>query len=171
MSTATQARPETPVAKTKYPHTLTMPTERTLHIEREFDASRDRVWRAMTDPKLLSQWWGRGNPLTIEKFDFKVGGQWRFVEHSDGGNHGFQGEFREIAPIDRLTWTFGWDGMEGKQIVDAIVFTDLGKGRTKIVVTSTFHSQEDRDAMVGFGMEAGMAESYAALDRLLATGI
>jgi hypothetical protein len=42
------------------------PSDREIRIERIFDAARDRVWRAHTDPKLLAQWWGRGNKLVIE---------------------------------------------------------------------------------------------------------
>lgn len=46
---------------------------------------------------------------------------------------------------------------------------DLGDGRTKVVVTSLFSTAEERDGVVGSGMEQGLNESYAALDRLLAT--
>jgi uncharacterized protein YndB with AHSA1/START domain len=64
---------------------VTTPVEREIHIERIFDAPRDRVWRAMTDPKLLAQWWGRGNKLVIERMELERGGHWRFVEHSPEG--------------------------------------------------------------------------------------
>ena len=62
-----------PVAKA----TVTTPTDREIRIERIFNASRDRVWQAFTDPKLVAQWWGRGNKLVIEKFEPKRGGHWR----------------------------------------------------------------------------------------------
>ena len=64
--------------------TVTTPTDREIHIERIFNAPRDRVWKAMTDPALVAQWWGRGNKLVIEKFEPVRGGHWRFVEHADG---------------------------------------------------------------------------------------
>lgn len=156
-------------ATSKYKHTLTTPSDRTIRVERVFNAPREKVWRAHTDPKLLAQWWGRGNKLDIETYELKAGGKWRFVEHSDGQTHGFSGEFVEVTPMSRLTMTFGWDGMTGKSVTDALELHDLDDGRTKLVATSTFHSQEDRDTMIGYGMEAGMNQSYEALDKLLAT--
>jgi uncharacterized protein YndB with AHSA1/START domain len=150
-------------------HTMTTPTDRTIRVERVFDASRDRVWRAYTDPKLVAQWWGRGNPLVVERLEVERGGHWRFVETSSEGTHGFEGRFREVTPQDRLVYTFEWDGMPGHVILEDTTFEDLGDGRTRIVVTSLFFTTEERDGMLGSGMEGGMAESYAALDRLLAT--
>lgn len=148
---------------------VTTPTDRTLHIEREFDAPRDRVWRAHTDPKLLAQWWGRGNKLTIETFELTKGGHWRFVEHSDQGDHGFEGRFAEITPQDRLVWTFEWDGMPGYPSRQALEFVDLGGGRTRLVCDVAFFTPEERDGMVQSGMEEGMNQGYEALDRVLAS--
>lgn len=93
---------------------VTTPTDREIHIERIFDAPRDRVWRAFTEPELLAQWWGRGNKLVIERFVLAAGGHWRFVEHSPDGAHGFEGRFREVTPKERIAWTFEWDGMPGR---------------------------------------------------------
>ena len=141
---------------------------REIQVERIFNAPRDRVWRAMTEPELLAQWWGRGNPLTIERMEVERGGHWRFVEHSDHGDHGFEGRFREVVPPERLAMTFEWDGMPGYVVVNTITLTDLGDGRTKLEANSLFHTDEERDGMVQSGMEEGMNESYAALDRVLA---
>ena len=95
-------------------HTLTTPTDRTIRVEREFDAPRDRVWRAFTEPELIAQWWGRGNKLVIERMEVGRGGHWRVVEHTpDGETHGFEGRFREVTPKDRISRTFEWDGMPG----------------------------------------------------------
>lgn len=148
--------------------TVTKPSDREIRIERIFDAPRDEVWRACTDPELVAQWWGRGNKLVIEKLEMVRGGHWRFVEHSDQGVHGFEGRYREVTPPERLVQTFEWDGMPGYVIINSVTFEDLGDGRTKIVTTSLFHTQEERDGMLNSGMEQGMNESYAALDRLLA---
>ena len=71
-------------------HTLTTPTDRTIRVERVFDATRDRVWRAYTEPELIAQWWGRGHKVVIEKMEVERGGHWRLVEHApDGETHGF----------------------------------------------------------------------------------
>jgi uncharacterized protein YndB with AHSA1/START domain len=89
------------------------------------------------------------------------------VEHGPEGEHGFEGRFREVTPQDRIVQTFEWDGMPAYVIVEDIRFEDLPDGRTRIVNTSLFHTTEERDGMLAAGMEGGMNESYAALDRLL----
>ena len=148
---------------------MTLPGDREIHVERIFNAPRDKVWRAYTERDLVAQWWGRGNPLDIEKMDVKAGGRWRFVERFEGGSMGFEGRYIEVTPPDRIVQTFGWDEMKEGEIVETTEFHDLGDGRTKIVATSVFTTAEDRTSMLGYGMEGGMNESYAALDRLLET--
>ncbi len=148
--------------------TLTTLSDRSARIERIFDAPPARVWRAMTEPALIAQWWGRGNPLTVEKLDLKPGGHWRFVEHSDHGHHGFEGRFAEVEPPHRIVQTFEWDGAPGHVMLDATTLEDVGDGRTRLVTLSTAMSAEDVAAMMSNGMEEGMNASYAALDRLLA---
>ena len=155
--------------KSPGPAMVTTPTDREIHIERVFNAPRDRVWRAFTEPELVAQWWGRGNQLVIERLEVERGGHWRFVEHSAEGVHGFEGRFREVTPRERLVYTFEWDGMPGFVTVDNVTFEDLGDGRTNVVTNSIFHTAEERDGMLQFGMEQGLNQSYAALDRLLAT--
>ena len=147
---------------------LTTPSDREVHIERLFDAPRELVWRAFTEPELVAQWWGRGNKLVIERLEVERGGHWRFVEHSDQGVHGFEGRFREVSPPERLAWTFEWDGMPGHVAIDTTEFEDLGDGRTKVITRSIFHTTEERDGMLESGMQQGLDQSYAALDRLLA---
>ena len=149
--------------------TVTTPSDREIHIERIFNAPRDRVWRALTDPALVAQWWGRGNKLVIERLELERGGHWRFVEHGPDGTHGFEGRYREVTPPTRLVNTFEWDGMPGYVILETVTFEEAGSGRTKVVNTSLFYTTEERDGMLGSGMETGLNESYAALDRLLAT--
>jgi uncharacterized protein YndB with AHSA1/START domain len=122
----------------------------------------------MTERELVAQWWGRGNKLVIERFEPVRGGHWRFVEHSDDGVHGFEGRFREVTPPERVVQTFEWDGMPGHVVVETVTLEDLGDGRTKVVNVSLFHTTEERDGMLNSGMEGGLNESYAALDRVLA---
>ena len=148
--------------------TLTTPTDRSIHVERVFNAPRDRVWEALTKPELVSQWWGRGNKLDVETHELRRGGHWRFVEHSDGQTHGFEGRFREVTPPSKLVYSFEWDGMPAHVIIESITLEDLGDGRTRMITDSLFHTAEERDGMMGSGMEGGMNESYEALDRVLA---
>ena len=148
--------------------TVTTPSDREIRIERIFNAPRERVWRAMTDPALVAQWWGRGNKLVIERDEVTRGGHWRYVEHSAQGTHGFEGRYREVVPGERVVRTFEWDGMPGHVAVETATLEDLGDGRTRLVSVSLFHTTMERDGMLGSGMEGGVNESYAALDRVLA---
>jgi len=153
--------------QTLAPAKVTTPADREIRIERIFEAPRERVWRAFTDPDLVAQWWGRGNKLVIERMEVERGGHWRFVEHGPEGVNGFEGRYREVTPPERLVQTFEWDGMPGHVVIETATFEDLGGGRTKVVNTSLFHTTEERDGMLNSGMEQGLNESYAALDRLL----
>ncbi len=161
MTTSTE---HPPTVKAK----ITTPTDREIRIERIFNAPRDRVWKAMTDPELIAEWWGRGNKLVIEKFELERGGHWRFVEHGPEGVHGFEGRYREVTPPERVVQTFEWDGMPAHVIIETMTLEDLGDGRTRLLTISLFHTTEERDGMLQSGMEGGLNESYAALDRLLA---
>jgi uncharacterized protein YndB with AHSA1/START domain len=161
MSTTKQAAAGTTI--------MTTPGDREIRTERIFNAPRERVWRAMTDPALVAQWWGRGNKLVVERLEVERGGHWRFVEHSDHGAHGFEGRFREVVPLDRMSQTFEWDGMPGYVIIENVAFEELGQDRTRIVNVSQFYSTDERDGMLASGMEEGLNQSYAALDRVLAT--
>ena len=148
---------------------LTTPSDREIRVERIFNAPRERVWRAMTDPALVAQWFGRGNKLVIERDEIVRGGHWRYVEHSDQGVHGFEGRYREVVPMERVVRTFEWDGMPGHVIVETMTLEDTGDGRTRLVTLSLFHTSWERDGMMGSGMEGGMNAAYAALDRVLAS--
>jgi uncharacterized protein YndB with AHSA1/START domain len=147
--------------------TVTPVGDRELRIERIFNAPRDRVWKAMTDPTLLAQWWGRGNKLVVETHEFKKGGHWRVVEHADGQTHGFEGRFAEIVPPTKIVQTFEWDGMPGHSSLETMELDDLGDGRTKLRVHSIFMLADDFKGMMASGMETGMNQSYDALDRVL----
>ncbi len=147
--------------------TVTTPTDREIIAVREFDAPRDLVWRAFTEPDRLARWWGRGHKLTIERLEVARGGHWRFVEHTPDGDHGFEGRYREVMPPERLAMTFDWDGNPGHVSVTTIELDDLGGGRTRVTTTALFHTAEERDGMLEAGMVDGMNESYAALDKVL----
>ncbi len=148
---------------------LTTPSDREVVTERVFDAPRDRVYAAFTDPELIPQWWGlRSTTTVVDKLDARPGGAWRFVErNSDGSENGFRGTFREVTPPESLVYTFEWEGMPGHVVVDTVRFEDLD-GRTKVTNTSLFHTTEERDGMLESGMEKGLNESYEQLDELLA---
>lgn len=149
---------------------VTTPAEREIHIERVFDAPRERVFAAHLDPELIPQWWGpRGTATAVEEMEPKTGGAWRFaMVDPDGSKTIFRGRYREIAPPERIVQTFEWDGMPGYVSVETATFENLGNGRTKIVSDSIFHTTEERDGMIESGMERGLNETYDRLDEILA---
>jgi uncharacterized protein YndB with AHSA1/START domain len=145
---------------------VTTPTDREIHVERMFEAPRDRVFAAFTDPKLIPEWWG---PTTVvDQMDVRPGGSWRFVFHNaDGSESAFRGTYREVIPPERIVQTFEWEGMPGHVHVETATFEDLGE-RTKFTTTLLFDTTEERDGLLAHGGEAGMNETYARLDGLLA---
>jgi uncharacterized protein YndB with AHSA1/START domain len=149
--------------------TVTTPADREIHIERVFDAPRDRVFAVYTDPQLIPEWWGpRDTTTVVDEMDVRPGGSWRFVMRSaDGSESGFRGVYREVTPPERIVQTFEWEGMPGHICVETATFEDLGD-RTKVTTVSLFHTTEERDGMLGSGMEGGLNETYARLDELLA---
>ena len=148
---------------------ITTPSDREVLIERVFDAPRDRVYAAFTDPALIPQWWGLQRTTTkVDKMDVRPGEDWRFVEvEEDGSEQGFRGAYREVTPPERLVYTFEWEGMPGHVLIETVTFEDLGE-QTKVTDHSLFHEQYERDGMLESGMEGGLNESYEQLDELLA---
>jgi uncharacterized protein YndB with AHSA1/START domain len=147
---------------------VTTPSDREIVSERVFDAPRERVFAAFTDPELIPRWWGPRDTTTIvDQMDVRPGGAWRFVHRGPDGETGFRGTYREVAPPERIVQTFEWEGMPGHVVVETAIFEDLG-GRTKLTNISLFQTTEERDGMLASGMEAGLTESHDRLDELLA---
>jgi uncharacterized protein YndB with AHSA1/START domain len=148
---------------------FTTPSDREIVSERVFDAPRERVFAAYTDPELIPQWWGpRGMTMTVDQMDVRPGGAWRFVHRGpDGEEIGFRGTYREVTPPERIVQTFEWEGMPGHVVVETATFEDLGD-RTKVTNISLFHTTEERDGMLASGMERGLTETHDRLAELLA---
>lgn len=149
--------------------TLSAPGEAEIVMTRSFDAPRELVWRLWTDPELIPEFWGpRRLTTTVERFDFRRGGGWRFVSHdADGTDHGFGGEFREVVAPERITWTFVYDGAPDEVVVETMELTERN-GVTTMIATSRFSTPEGRDAMLRSGMESGAAEMNERFAELLA---
>jgi uncharacterized protein YndB with AHSA1/START domain/predicted SnoaL-like aldol condensation-catalyzing enzyme len=147
---------------------FTTPSDREVVMTRVFDAPVKLVWRAYTEPEFIPRWWGpRYHTTRVDKMDVKPGGAWRFVSRApDGGEYGFHGVFREVVPMERISWTFEFEGTPGHVSVDTVRFEDQD-GKTKVTVTSLFENKADRDGMVTSGMEKGATESTERLDELL----
>ncbi len=146
------------------------PGKQELTITRTFNASRELVFKACTDPTLIPQWWGpKLYTTTIDKMDTKPGGSWRFVQRdAEGHEFGFHGVYHAVRLPEQTVETFEFEGMPGHVILESTTLEDLGGGKTKLTVHSVYQSVEDRDGMLASGMEKGMAESHARLEELLA---
>ena len=139
-------------------------------ITRVFDAPRDLVFKAYTDPNLMMHWWGPRRLMTvIDKMDVKPGGLWRFVQHDDAGNtFAFHGVYHEILSPQRIVDTFEYEGMPGHVSLETCTLEDIS-GKTKVTTRSVFQTVEDRDDMLTAGMEEGVLETMDRLAELLAT--
>ena len=138
-------------------------------ITREFDAPRDLVFRAFTEPRLLEQWLGpRDLTLRVDNYETRDGGRWRYV-HTDaeGNEHGFHGVFHGTPSPDGIVQTCEYEGVPGHVKLDTITLEQRGS-RTLVRTVSSFQSVEDRDGMVASGMERGVRDSDERLAELLA---
>jgi uncharacterized protein YndB with AHSA1/START domain len=147
---------------------VTTPSEREIRVERVFDAPRDLVWSLYTEPELIPEWWGpEEHKVLVDRMDVRTGGFWRFVPADpDSGDHAFRGAYREVTPPERIVQSFEWEGMPGRVSIETCTFEDLGE-QTRVVTVSLFHSTEERDGMLGSGMEWGLNETYRRLDELI----
>lgn len=142
--------------------------DREIVAERIFNAPREKVYETMLDPELVPQWWGRRqDTTTVDKFDPREGGDWRFVTSGEDGEHAFRGTIRKLVPPETIEQTFEWEGMPGYVCVETATLEDLGDGRTKLVNVSLFHTTEERDGMLASGMETGANELHDRLEELL----
>lgn len=141
-----------------------------IRIVREFDAAPEKVFRAHTDPKLVSQWLGpRRHEMSVDYWDCRDGGSYRYVHASDGNEYGFRGTFHEVRPNDLIVQTFTFEGYPEGVALEKLQLEDLGNGGTRLTATSLVDSFEARDAMIASGMEEGIIEGYERLDELVET--
>jgi uncharacterized protein YndB with AHSA1/START domain len=140
-----------------------------VRITREFDAPPEKVFRAHVDPDLVVQWLGpRGLEMSIDHYDCRTGGSYRYVHRRGDEEYGFHGSFHEVRPNERIVQTFTFEGMPDGVALEKLVLEDLGDGRTRLTSTSLVDSFADRDAFVASGMEVGVREGYERRDEVLA---
>ena len=151
--------------------TYTTPSDRELVTTRAFDAPRDLVWEAWTSPEHLPNWLlgPEGWTMPVCESDLRVGGAWHFVWQSDadGSEMGMTGEYKEIAPPERLVSTQSWGG-DWPETLNTLVFTEED-GLTVMTQTILHPSQEARDAALETGMQQGMDAGFSRLDAYLRT--
>jgi uncharacterized protein YndB with AHSA1/START domain len=137
-------------------------------MTREFSAPRDLVFKTMSDPALIPQWWGpHGLTTEVDQMDVRMGGIWRYVQRdSEGKEYAFRGVYHEIRAPERMVYTFEWEGLPGHILLETVTLEEQD-GKTLITDASVFQSLEDRDGMVQSGMEEGAADTWDRLEALL----
>ncbi len=147
------------------------PGKQEIVITREFDAPRELVFKAFTDPQLIPQWWGpRYLSTEVDKMDVRPGGAWRWINRDAEGNaFAFHGVYHEVLAPARIIDTFEFEGLPETGHVSLETFTleELPGGRTRLTAHSVFQSVADRDGLLQSGMEEGLKDTYDRLEELL----
>lgn len=147
------------------------PGKQEMFITREFDAPRELVFKVITDPELLAQWWGpRYLSTIVEKMDVRPGGQWRYIQRdAEGHEYAFHGVYHEVLAPERIIDTFEFEGLPetGHVTMETMRLEELPGGRTRLVTQSVYQTIMDRDAVLQSGMESGVNETYERLSELL----
>jgi len=156
-------------------------------IKRVFDAPREQVWKAWTEPKRIAKWWGpRKFTNPVCEMDVRVGGAFRIVMRGqDGVDYPAKGFYREVVKPVRLVMAMDhselpdeWhdmvnprrDKMAGKPALEALTQVTLEEqdGKTKLTIRVRLDSARVRDALLKIGMNEGWSQSLDRLDELLA---
>jgi uncharacterized protein YndB with AHSA1/START domain len=132
-------------------------------VTRVFDAPRELVWKAWTEPKYVMQWWGpKGFTAPVCKMDVRVGGKSLLCMKSPDGQEGWNAiEYHEIVPYEKIVSSMYFSDAEGNRIdpeqlgiedeaiegaYDVTLFEDLGDGRTKLTQIGNEPMESARDS-------------------------
>jgi uncharacterized protein YndB with AHSA1/START domain len=142
-----------------------------LVFERTFDAPRERVWQALTDPDIVPRWWGQhGSTTVVEEMDVRPGGKWRYRSIAPGRDDvAFYGEYLEITPPTGYRWTFMFDvdGVGPQGGPETFTLEDVG-GKTKVTSIGHMGSPEILEGALAMGMVGGAIETWDRLEAVLA---
>ncbi len=146
---------------------------REIVVARVFDAPRELVWQAWTDPAHIARWWGpRGFTTTIEEMDVRPGGAWRHVMHGpDGANYPGRSVFTEVVKHERIVFSHGGsrEGGPGAQFVSTWTFETVARDGTRVTIRMVFASAQERDRVAReFGAVEGGNQTLERLAEHLA---
>ena len=152
------------------------PQALTMTVDAEFEASAERIWQLWADPRQLERWWGPPTyPATVTSHDLKPGGR---VEYHMTGPEGDQPkgywDVVEVDPPHGLAFRDGFANDDGSPNTDLplntarVTIEEIGDGRTRMTIQSTFPSTEAMEQLLGFGMEEGLKEAVGQIDAILA---
>ncbi len=139
---------------------------------RVYQAPRELVWRAMTDPEFVVDWWGpRGFTTTITKMEVRTGGRWEHVMRGpDGTNYPNKRVFNEVMPLERIVYTHGGrrEGGPGVNFTATWTFEEIAPGQTRLTGRMVFATKEARDLVVReFGAIEGAKQTFERLGEQL----
>lgn len=118
--------------------------DRELVLSRLFDAPRELVWKAWTEPDRIGQWWGPiGFTTTTRQLDLRPGGSWRFVMHGpDGTDYLNKVVYHEVTPPSRLVYEH--TGEEGEPVRFTVTVTiEREAGRTRLTMRMLFPTADE----------------------------
>jgi uncharacterized protein YndB with AHSA1/START domain len=142
-----------------------------LRLTRVYDAPRALVFKVWVQPEHIVRWWGpRGYSLASCKMDPRPGGAYRFcMRHESGKDLWLHGVYNDVAPPERVAFTFVWEDAEGKpghETLVTVTFADEG-GKTRLTLNQEiFETVESRDSH-----EGGWSESLDMLAEYLAEAV
>jgi uncharacterized protein YndB with AHSA1/START domain len=144
-------------------------------MERVFNAPRELVFRAWSDPEILKEWWGpKGWTLPVCKVDFRPGAVWHYCMEGPGGEKSWgKGIYREILPPEKIVYTDVFSDEEGNtapgmpQMTISVDFIVEGS-KTRVVSRTDFASRDELESLVKMGMLEGAGETWDRLDEYLA---
>jgi uncharacterized protein YndB with AHSA1/START domain len=139
-----------------------------VEVIREFDATPAQLFKVVSDQDLVGQWLGpRDLDATIEKYDVRPGGTYRYIHRDDSGEYAFRGVFHTVEQDKLIIQTFEWEGAPGEVCLEKMTLEPTEKG-VRLHQQSVFPSVESRDAFVESGMEVGINDSMDRLAELVA---
>ena len=136
-----------------------------LRITRRYPASREKVWRAWTDPQALSRWFGPGEPdsVTLAQMDVREGGRYQIrFRTQDGEEHAVSGVYQEVVEHERLSFSWAWQSTPERVSRVTVWLKDVEGGTELEFVHDRFFDQAARD-----NHERGWTGTFAKLDRML----
>lgn len=149
---------------------VSTPSEQEIRLTRLFDAPRQLVFDAMTQPRHIKRWWGclgTGYSVPVCEMDLRPGGRWRFVNRHPKGEAAFHGEIRELAPPERMVFTEIFEDFPDVESVVTSQLLDEGD-KTRLIVTVRYPSKDVRDMVIASGMAKGAGISYDRLEDVVA---
>ena len=139
-----------------------------VEVTREFAATPAQLFKIMTDPDLVAEWLGPRNlDATVEEYDVRPGGTYRYIHRDDSGEYAFRGVFHTVEQDKLVIQTFEWEGAPGEVCLEKVTLEPTDNG-VRLHQQSVFPSVDARDQSIEYGMESGIHDSMDRLAELLA---